>query len=495
WADCQRAAEKWLSPPRYVAAIVKPADSTQIRFEPKGLTSEEVIAHFDSISFPSTDLVTGHGITYPAGDTISFSLTDNAAYRREVLPNGMTVIVKSSPDTRVFAMTVFGKNRSATEPANQAGITDFVNRCLEKGTVTRTAQELARDLSKIGATVTLYDNPWIPYDDRYTTRQYSFLKFETVDEYACRGFHLFSEMVLFPAFDSAEVESVRRSMLSTLARNSASPSDVARDLYYQTLFRDRAYANPIMGTPQSLGSISLADLKGYHLEIYAPENMILTIVTNRPADTVMGWINGVFGRLAATGFVPKQPVQPEPVLTLQSAHTELAKEQIVLYLGSPVPGATSDEAIDLAIAASILSDRLYLTLREKQGLAYSVGANAVFDREFGWFYASIGTAAANYQKALDGVILQMEKLKLDGPTQAEVNRARNQTWGSLMSARLSSINQAYYLAVNEYLGREPNYDATFFRELSQVTTDSVRRAASKYFSTDAGVLATAGKRL
>ncbi|MFQ6008692.1 MAG: insulinase family protein, partial [Candidatus Zixiibacteriota bacterium] len=494
WSDCQRAAQQWLDNPNYVVTIVKPVGQTDKEpYIPRGLTAEEVNAHFDTATFPEYDLVTDHEITYPETDSISFELVDNAVYHREVLPNGMTVIIKSSPDSRVFAMNVLGKNRSANEPQGKAGITDFVNRCIEKGTVNRNAQELARDLAKIGAQVTLYDNPWIPYDDRYTTRRFSFMKFETIDEFAQRGFHLFAEMLLYPAFDSVEVENVRKSMLGILARSSSSPRDVARNLFYQTLFENGAYAKPIMGTRESISSITITDLKQHHARFYSPDNIILSIATSKSVEKVLEWINDSFGRLSKTGFVSRQAVRPEPVLETRSAHVNLEKEQINLYMGSITPGADSDEAIPIAVATSILSNRLYLTLREKQGLAYSVGANTIFDRDFGWFYTAIGTAPENYQKALDGIIFQIEKLKLDGPTQTELDRARNRMWGRLMSAKLSRINQAYYLGVNEYLGRDLGYDAFLLKQLSQVTAGSIRKVVSKYFRTDAYVLASAGK--
>ena len=135
-----------------------------------------------------------------------------------------------------------------------------------------------------------------------------------------------------------------------------------------------------------------------------------------------------------------------------------------------------------------------MTLREKQGLAYSVGAGSTLDKNFGWFYSVIGTGSANYQKALDGRLLQIDKLRLDGPTAEEVTNAMNQVLGRQMRARLSSINQAYYLGVNSYLGHSADHDAKFLENLQAVNVESIRRAASKYFRTDAYVLATAGKK-
>lgn len=495
WSDCRRAAQRWFAEPNYVATVVRPVgESGQAPYRPEGLSAEEVVSYFDTTGFAGYRLDEGYPLTYPSTDSVDLGTIDKAQYHREILPNGMTVIIKSNPDTRVFAMNVTGKNRSANEPDDKAGITDFVNRCLEKGTLTRDASELARDLSKIGANVTLYDNPWIPYDDRYTTRRFSFMRFETIDEFAEKGFHLFCEIILYPAFDSMEVENVRRSMLAVLRRGSASPSRVARDLFYETLFAGKAYSKPIMGTPRTIASIALDDLKAHHASFYSPRNMILSIVSNRSVGEVMDWVSLRFGRLSGPESVLRQAEGPEPVLEIRESHSELDKEQINIYAGSPLPGAGHGDAAAIKVATTILSNRLYLTLREKQGLAYSVGAGSTFDKEFGWFYTVIGTAAENYQKALDGIMLQMDKLKLDGPSDAEIKRAKNQLRGRLMRAKLSSINQAHYLGVDEYLGRDVAYDRRFLQELSKVTRESVRRVASSYLRNDAYILATAGKR-
>jgi len=494
WDQCRRVAARWLTTPDYVATIVKPAgDSPAVPYQPYEMPPEEVTAHFDSAQFAPFDTTGRYQLAYPGTDSVSFELSDPAEYIHEVLDNGLTVIIKSNPDTRVFALNVIGKNRTAAEPEGKAGITDFVNRCIEKGTLTRDAAELSRDLAKTGANVTLYDNPWIPYDDRYTTQRFSFMKFETIDEFAEKGFHLFTEMILYPSFDSIEVENVRRSMLGVLGRDSGSPSKVARALFYATLFEGTAYANPIMGSPRTVGTITIEDLQAHHARMYSPGNMILSIVTSRPASRVKQWVDDRYGRLMYPAVVVGSAEAPEPMLQTKSNHTDLDKEQVSIYLGCGLPAANHYDAAAIEVATTILSNRLYLNLREKQGLAYSIGADATFDRDFGWFYASIGTASPNYRQALEGILLHIDKLRYDGPTEEEVSSARNQIWGSLMRAKLASINQAYYLGVDNYLGLPLEHDAEFLRALTAVDVAAVRRAASKYFRTDAYALATAGK--
>jgi zinc protease len=495
WDQCSKAAEKWLSKPAYVVTTVGPAkDSTSVLYKPEGLTADDVINHFKTATFTAYDVTKGIAIEFPS-TAGKFDLTDKAEYHREVLANGLAVIVKSSPDSRVFAVDILGKNRSANEPDGKTGISDFVNRCLEKGTLSRSAADISRDLAKIGANLTLCDNPWIPYDDRYTTPQYTFVKLETIDDFARTGLGLLADMLLYPAFDSVEVEQVRNEMLGIMGRDAASPGSVARKQFYTSMFGDKVYGKPVMGSMQTISGITVADLRAYHAKFYAPQNTIVAIATNKDIPTVMGWVNETLGRVVKADAQYVSAQAPDPVAVTRQNHTELAKEQMAIYLGSPVAGTSSPAAVSLEIATAVLSDRLASNLREKQGLAYSVGAGIIMDTSFGWYYCSMGTSAKKYQQAFDGIILEIDKLRLDGPTDAEVNRARNQIWGRMMMTKLSRINQAFYMAQDEYLGRPTGYDRTYFDQLMKATVPTVMDAASKYFRTDAYVLSTAGKKV
>jgi len=494
WDQCQTVAGTWLGAADYVVTVVRPADSGSVPFQATGLSAERVAAYFDSTAFPEYDLSDGKNLAYPALDSVSFELTDRATYHREVLNNGLTVLVKSSRDSRVFAVNVLGKNRSANESEETAGITDFVNRCLEKGTTSRDAGQLARDLASIGANLTLYDNPWIPYDDRYTTRRFSFIKFETIEPFAEDGFRLLVDLLTRPAFDSIEVENVRREMMGILGRNSGSATKVARNLFYETLFENHPFAKPIMGTPRSIGSITVEDLRRHHGCYYSPRNMIMSIVTSRDTAEVMNWVRSELAEQANPCEVAGSPGPVESGGATGETHHAMEKEQIAIYAGGCLPGVMSENALDLQVATSILSQRLFANLREKQGLAYSTGAGAKFDRNLGWYYLLIGTGSENYARALEGLTLQTEKLTFDGPTPAEVRKARNQIWGRLMSSKLSRINQAYYLGLDELLGRDTPYDPLLIRKLGEIDAASVRRVASKYFRPETWVVATAGKK-
>jgi zinc protease len=412
---------------------------------------------------------------------------------KQFLPNGLTVIVKSNPDSKVLGINILGKNRSAMEPEEKTGIADFANRMLLKGTTTRSAEKVSEDLYGIGAEITLVDNPWIPYDDVYTTHSYTFIKFQTIDEFADQGIDLLSDIAKNPVFSEEEIEKARKEMMMVLGRQKGSTRQTVRELFYATLFEDHPYGKPIMGTPRTIGAITRDDLVSFHEEFYSPNNMIITVVTNFPAREMMGKIQNAFGDMQRVDLPVLDILGPGELTAHVKAEEIMEKEQVYIYLGRPLPGIFSGDVPALKVMNSILSSRLALNLRERQGLAYSVGSSTDFVKHFGWFIASIGTRPQNYQVALDGILAEMQRMKEETVSAEELEKAKNGIWGRMLFYRLSRVNQAYFMSVNEFKEVGYDYDDQYIDHIRQVTAEQVRQVAEKYLDTENYVLAVVGK--
>jgi predicted Zn-dependent peptidase len=133
-------------------------------------------------------------------------------------------------------------------------------------------------------------------------------------------------------------------------------------------------------------------------------------------------------------------------------------------------------------------------LREKQGLAYSVGMGVSFMPEFGWLIASMGTGFENYDIARDGMIAEINSLKEALPSEKELKKAQNSTWGSMLLARASRINQAYYMCRNEFLGVGYDYEDDYISKIRKVTPADIQRVVNEHFDTKNIVIASAGKK-
>jgi len=420
------------------------------------------------------------------------STKTHSEYLREVLPNGMELIVKSNPDSRVFAINVLGKNRSALEPDGKDGITDFVNRMMLEGTESMSREQIASELASIGANLTETDNPYIPYDDRYTTNQYSFIKFETIDEFMDRGMDLMADLLQNATFESDAVERVREKKIGLAGRSTGSTREQCRNLFYDKLFKGGPYSRSIAGTPRTIASIIREDLQSHYRNYYAPNNLIVTVCSNARAETVMSKMKSRFGGMKRQSQVDVVIPEPENPAGVVECNIPMDKEQVYIYIGGPSVGISHKDAAALSLAGTILSDRLQEELREKQGLAYSVGAGVSFDSDFGWYVAAMGTGRDNFQVARDGILNEIRRLQTDGVNPNELKKARNSRWGSSLMRNLSRINQAYNMGVYEFLGVGYDFRDRWMADIREVTAEDIVRVANKYFSVDNYILATAG---
>ncbi|MCP4582812.1 MAG: insulinase family protein [candidate division Zixibacteria bacterium] len=423
------------------------------------------------------------------------SADESGKYLSEVFPNGLTVIVKHNPDSRVFGVNILGKNRAVWEKQEQVGITDFVNRMLIKGSSSKSAVRIQEELDDIGAKITTNDIPYIPYDDRYTWRAFSFIKFETIDEFAKDGIKILYEIVADPVFREAEVEKMKGKVMGIMGMKSGSTYQVCRDLYYGKLFENHPLSKPVLGSRRTIGGFTSDDLALHHKMFYNPSNLVMTVVSNEKPRQVMKWVKKKFKNL------PPYPVQLKkfdmPVAGKMMGVIEVKKpmdkEQVYIYLGSIVPGLTSDSAPALSLAVEILSSRLKLNLREKQGLAYSVGAGVRSLGEFGWFTCSMGTGFENFETAQAGILAEIENLKTGALEQAELDKARNSLWGSMLMRNMSCVNQAYNMAYYEYAGVGHDFDDGYRQRMDKITINDVQQAAKNFLNTENYIMAYVGK--
>ena len=460
--DLNQAAKKYLSEPVYMGTIVMPPSDKEYSFT-QATTRQEVEPR-------------------------------QADYLKKILANGLTVLIKSNPASEVFALNILGKNRSALEPEGKEGIADFLNRMLLQGTKSRTAEQIQKELQSVGAQLQVVDNPYIPYDDRYLSPQYAYFRFESIDQLAIPALTLIDDLVASSVFPEAKIEETRKEILSVLKKDQSSPSKNCSQLFYQTLFVNHSYQKPISGTFESVGSISRDDLVNFHREFYSAGNLILSVVTGLPAEQALALIEKKFSGLASGMIEVQQNAAPSRPEGIQTAEKKLESQQLYLYLGCLLPGLSGKERVVVEVANSVLSSRLGLNLREKQGLAYSVSSAIRWDKDFGWFYCYIGTSPQNYETARSGIINEIEKLRKETIFSEELAKARNDLWGSLLMSRLSSINQAFQMGVSEFLGTGYQWDQQFLEILPQVTADEIKAAFWNLFGLDDYVLAVAGKK-
>ncbi len=298
-----------------------------------------------------------------------------------------------------------------------------------------------------------------------------------MDAFALEGLAQLADLVLHPAFAEEAVARIKAQLLDDITRAEERARVQAGRLLRRALFGEHPMGRPLLGTTSSVESITAEDLKAFHARYFSPANLVISVVSPRSPEEVIGWLTFYFGRRPAGPKPPEGwPAFAPPRKPREAAKT-IGKAQAYLYLGQlvEVPEAQREAA---EVMNAILSDRLGFDLRERRGLAYTVGSSLVQTRAGWYFVAGLGTREANLEEARAGILETIEALKAKAPREAEVTKTVNGLIGASYRRRMTGIGQAYGLAMEAFRGEALGGDEAWAERLRQVSPEAVRRAAA-----------------
>ena len=397
-----------------------------------------------------------------------------------VLNNGMTVIHSASPSTRMFAMHLLVRDRSAREPEGMAGIADLLHRVLPQGAAHYDREEFAALLAGIGAEWKVTDAGFIPYDDYYgTDNRFSFVRLDCVDLYWKEAIRLLSLMLGEPRLEQEAIDRAREEMLMRIRQDGGRPSTVAARVYEEELLGpEHPYTRPVFGTEESLRRITREDLQRFALDYLDPGQLVLAVVGNLDRQAVVDQleaqldIGGSSDHVVAT--VPALPVTEED----QRETIEVGGSQVGLRIGRVVELAPEDRWA-LEVAVGIASQRMQQDLRETRGWAYSLGISMSVDGDRARITASMGTQPQNAEAAEQAVreVLTAPTLQTDAD---EIAAVVNRRLGRERMRRVTSIGKAYNLCTDLTFGGGLDFASRRSQGLRSVTPEAVTRAWERH---------------
>ncbi|GBE14568.1 MAG TPA: insulinase family protein [Proteobacteria bacterium] len=393
------------------------------------------------------------------------------------LANGLTVVAEQRPESQVFALHLITRHRSSLEPEGKAGISGFLFRMFTEGTFERSREEIQSLIRQLGISFSTAGNPISPFGDFYTSRTYSYLRMECLQENAKKATGLVADMLQNPLLAEDRIEAVRSRILDFIAYKDAVPEDVAskelaRSLYGGILSPD------VLGTRESVSSISEADLRAFHGAFITGRNIIVSVVSGLPPKDAIAIVESYLSDLPPGQGCMDPNLSPTKGAVL--VMRDLGKPQGALALGALGPGVDPGDRPAMAVVSGLLNQRLYKNLREKEGLAYSVGASVgdLYGRDL--FVLSMGTSPEKMERARVDARREIDGAKFLEVTPAELKNMVNAMTGRLQMRMMSSINRAFYLGLAKRNGLKHTFGDDYRKILLDLTPADVKRAAAKY---------------
>jgi predicted Zn-dependent peptidase len=399
-------------------------------------------------------------------------MTTERNLRRTVLPNGLIVLTERMEHLRSVAMGVWTKSGSRCEPAETNGISHFVEHMLFKGTRSRSAQHIAREMDSIGGNL-----------DAFTGKETICFNVKSLSDHVPIALDVLADLVLNPVFAAPDIERERDVILEEIKIDEDNPDVLVHELFTQAFWKDHPLGKPILGTTDTVGRLDQQSLFDYHGSRFRGGNMILSAAGDLDHDAFTAAIAAKFSGL------PDGDSLNEIVAPLTSARIVLRNkkslEQVQICLGVPAPPITDENRYATLILNTVLgggmSSRLFQTIREERGMAYSIYSDLSPYRDTGTLCVYAGAAANKMLEVVDLIMAEFAKLKQELLTPEELTRAKDQIRGNMLMGMESSNSRMANLARQEMYFQQFFTVEEVIARVDAVQAEEVQAMAQRLF--------------
>src|SRR5437667_6249101 len=343
--------------------------------------------------------------------------------RREVLPNGLTLITEEMQHIRSVSIGIWIKTGSRDEDLQWNGISHFIEHMVFKGTKNRSAEDIARQVDSIGGNM-----------DAFTAKECVCFNVKVLDEHMPIAMDVLSDLVLNPVFDVQDIGRERGVILEEIKMDEDNPDYLIHEIFTQNFWTDHPLGKPILGTKETVRSFEQVKLFDFYRQRFAPNNIIISAAGNLNHAQFVELIKSRFAQLQA---VPNGFHGPAPKITPRViTRNKKSLEQVQLCIGVPSHSISHEKRYVSYVLNTVLgggmSSRLFQKIREEQGLAYSIYSDLNPYRDTGCMTIYAGTSLESTRNVVDSILTEFRELKNTPIPEDELRRAKDQLKGSLM---------------------------------------------------------------
>ncbi|NQT07395.1 MAG: insulinase family protein [Candidatus Omnitrophica bacterium] len=395
---------------------------------------------------------------------------------KTVLPNGLTVILRKIPSSKLISIDA-RVNAGSTSEDNYAGtgIAHFVEHMIFKGTSKRGVGELEKEVRGLGGII----NGSTSYD-------YTAYTITMPAEKLILALDALSDSLFYPIFNRAEIKKERDTILKEIRLNNDDPIRHISRLLWETVFREHPYHNPIIGYEELFLKLTRDDLVRFHEKMYIPNNMTLVVAGDLEYHDAMASIEEYFGRIERSTIKPS--ALPSERDQISKRVLEVGKDLSMAYfaLGYRSIDVHNSDMAALDTLAAVLgqgeSSRLNSVLYRKKGLVYSIGCWNYTPRDPGIFIISGVTEPKKLKAALGAISEEINALRQSGIDSEELERVKVMLTADYINSLETVADQARDMAINEMLTGDLNFTKRYLENLNSVSGDDVKRVAELYLN-------------
>jgi predicted Zn-dependent peptidase len=397
--------------------------------------------------------------------------------RRTVLPGGLRVITESLPAVRSASFGIWASVGSRDEDGRHAGATHYLEHLLFKGTRRRSALDISAAIDAVGGEL-----------NAFTAKEYTCYYARVLDADLPLAIDVLSDMVTASLLEVADVDAERAVILEEIAMTDDDPSDTVHEAFGWQVFGDTPLGRPILGTADSIATITRQQIAEHYAARYTPDNLVVAAAGRIDHDDVVELTSKCFSDVVDASAAPAPPrLAGAPGTTAETGAGTGVRlvsrpiEQANLVLGCASMARTDDRRFALGVLNAALgggmSSRLFQEIREKRSLAYSVYSFTSLHADTGLWGIYVGCTPAKAGDVLAICFDQIAMVCEHGITDAELERGKGQLRGSIVlgledpASRMTRLGKAELV----YPRLEPVDE--ILASIDAVTPDDVRDVA------------------
>ena len=406
---------------------------------------------------------------------------------RQELDNGAVVLAKASRTTPAVTIHASFEAGTVFESSEHAGLAYFVSRTIDRGTTTRTADQIAEELDSRGVSLSVNVN-------RHVMSLVCTCLAEDVDAILA----VIGDVAMHPTFPEKEVATRRAEIITTIRQDEDNPAAMATEHLMQVLYPGHPYGRRPRGTVTSIEQMPASALQAFHRERFSPGTLRLTIVGDVEPSRAISASARVFGGWRASQPPPLDLPPVTPLTTRQQRVVPMMnKVQADIACGF-VTIVRSDPAyyaywlMNTIFGQYSIGGRLGDNIRERQGMAYYVFSSLDANVVPGPLAIRAGVNAANVDRALASIDEEMIKMAEPGPTDREMAETRQYLIGSMPRQLETNSGIATFLQMVEFFNLGLDYDVRLPGLIQQVSREQVHEAARRALDPSRAAVVIAG---
>jgi len=343
--------------------------------------------------------------------------------KESCLKNGIRLVTENMSYVNSISIGFWIKIGSRNEEQNLQGITHFVEHLLFKGTEKRTAKQIAEELEAVGGTL-----------NAFTSREHTCIYARVLKDDIGLAIDILSDMMLNSCFREEDIKKEKNVVFEEIMMYEDTPDDIIHDIFTQQVWHGHSLGRAILGTKKTVSEYNREDILNYYKDFLVPENIIISAAGNLDHERLEEQLNLLLEKII---YKSAKKITGDKPTFIKMEHSKCKDiEQMHICLGTKGLHQSSEDLYPLMVFNNLLgggvSSKLFQSVREDMGLAYSIYSYLTVYSDAGLFVIYAGTAPKNSKKIIDEMYKQIQSLNKKEVSLDEVERSKNQLKGSIL---------------------------------------------------------------